>query len=237
MILPEGLQLIEADGALTLTDGKMSMQGDFTKMIPRIKKGIVGTELLVRAARLKDMSGSPSLIDATAGMGEDSLLLAAAGFSVTMCEYNEVIAALLKDTLRRALSVPELNAPVSRMKVFEGDSIGYLKGLSARESACATISGGDALPGSRPFSSPDVIYLDPMFPERTKNAMIKKKFQLLQQLELPCSNENELLDAAMAAHPHKIVIKRPVKGPYLAGIRPSYSIAGKAVRYDCLLIT
>ena len=73
MILPEGLQLIEADGALSLTDGKMSMRGDFTKMIPRIKKGIVGTELLVRAARLKDMSGSPTLIDATAGMGEDSL--------------------------------------------------------------------------------------------------------------------------------------------------------------------
>ena len=31
-----------------------------------------------------------------------------------------------------------------------------------------------------------------------------------------------------------MVIKRPAKGPLLAGIKPSYSIAGKAVRYDCI---
>ena len=32
-----------------------------------------------------------------------------------------------------------------------------------------------------------------------------------------------------------MVIKRPAKGPYLAGIKPSYSIDGKAVRYDCIV--
>ena len=236
MTLPDGLELVMTDEGLTLTDGKMSMCGDLTRMIPRIKKGIIGTELLVRAARLKDMSGMPVLIDATAGMGEDSLLLAAAGFNVTLCEYNPVIAALLKDTLRRASSVPDLSQAVSRMTVFEGDSIGYLRSLCDRQDRLH--KSYDTAPiSNEELPRPDVIYLDPMFPERTKNAMIKKKFQLLQQLELPCSNENELLDAAMAAHPHKIVIKRPVKGPYLAGIKPAYSISGKAVRYDCLLLT
>lgn len=160
------------------------------------------------------MSGSPTLIDAAAGLGNDGLLLAAAGFKVTLCEYNPVIAELLTDSLRRAAEVPALASAVSNITVRTGDSIPFMKESGVR---------------------PDVIYLDPMFPESGKNALIKKKFQLLRQLELPCSNEEELLEAAIAAGPHKIVIKRPIKGPYLAGRKPSYSIEGKAVRYDCLV--
>ena len=212
--LPEGLTLFTEDNALWLTDGSLRFCADLTSMIPRVKKGVIGTELVVRAARLKDMSGAPTLIDAAAGLGNDGLLLAAAGFKVTLCEYNPVIAALLKDSLARAASVPELAAAVSNITVHAGDSIPFMKGSGIR---------------------PDVIYLDPMFPESGKNALIKKKFQLLRQLELPCSNEEELLEAAVSAGPHKIVIKRPIKGPYLAGRKPSYSVEGKAVRYDCLV--
>ena len=162
------------------------------------------------------MSGSPTLIDAAAGLGNDGLLLAAAGFKVTLCEYNPVIAALLENSLKRAADVPELAAAVSNITVRTGDSIPFMRETENR---------------------PDVIYLDPMFPESGKNALIKKKFQLLRQLELPCSNEEELLTAALSANPHKIVIKRPVKGPYLAGRKPAYSITGKAVRYDCLIVS
>ena len=81
----------------------------------------------------------------------------------------------------------------------------------------------------------DVVFLDPMFPERTKSAAVKKKFQLLHHLERPCDNEGELLDAALAARPRKVVIKRPPKGSWLAGARPSHSVAGKAVRYDVIV--
>ncbi len=48
-------------------------------------------------------------------------------------------------------------------------------------------------------------------------------------------DEEALLRAALAAHPRKVVIKRPVKGPHLAGVKPSHSVAGKAVRYDCIV--
>ena len=41
--------------------------------------------------------------------------------------------------------------------------------------------------------------------------------------------------AALAAQPRKVVIKRPAKGALLAGMKPSYSVAGKAVRYDVLV--
>ena len=86
-------------------------------------------------------------------------------------------------------------------------------------------------------AQPDVVYLDPMFPGRTKSAAVKKKFQLIHGLERPTEplDEESLLQAALAAHPRKVVIKRPVKGPYLAGVKPSHSIAGKAVRYDCIV--
>ena len=62
-----------------------------------------------------------------------------------------------------------------------------------------------------------------------------KKFQLLHELERPCANPEELLEAALAARPRKVVVKRPVKGPYLADVKPSYSLTGKAVRFDVMV--
>ena len=50
---------------------------------------------------------------------------------------------------------------------------------------------------------PDVIYLDPMFPERKKSGLIKKKFQLLQQLESPCCNEDDLLHSRPCGRPEE----------------------------------
>jgi 16S rRNA (guanine1516-N2)-methyltransferase len=44
------------------------------------------------------------------------------------------------------------------------------------------------------------------------------------------------MQAAMSATPRKIVIKRPLKGPYLAKIKPSYSLKGKSVRFDVLVL-
>ncbi len=82
---------------------------------------------------------------------------------------------------------------------------------------------------------PDIVLLDPMFLAIQKSALTKNKFQLIQRLESPCSTEEDLLDAAIAADPKRIVIKRPLKGPYLAGRKPAYSLEGKAIRYDCFV--
>ncbi len=212
-----GVELRETPEGLALVSDGLELRGDFTRMLPRLRPGRLSRELLVRAARLKGLE-APWAIDATAGLGEDGLLLAAAGFHVTLYECDPVIAALLRDALRRAADLPELSAAVARMELVEGDSVAALGGLSHTLDAC-----------------PDVVYLDPMFPGRTKSAAVKKKFQLLHHLEAPCANEDELVRAALGVHPRKVVIKRPVKGPYLAGIKPSYSLSGKAVRYDVLV--
>ena len=80
---------------------------------------------------------------------------------------------------------------------------------------------------------PDVVLLDPTFPQRQKSALVKKKFQLLQRLEQPCENGAALFAAAVEANPKKIVVKRPVKGETLTEHKPDYSLTGKAIRYDC----
>ena len=97
-----------------------------------------------------------------------------------------------------------------------------------------SVAGLPALANTLP-APPDVVYLDPMFPERRKSAAVKKKFQLIHHLERPCEDEKALLQAALAANPRKIVVKRPLKGSALAGVRPSYALAGKAIRYDVIV--
>ncbi len=202
----------DAEGLALVGDG-MVLRADFVRLLPRLRPDRLGRELLVRAARVRGVE-APSAVDATAGLGEDALLLAAAGFTVTMFEKDPVIASLLRDALERAARVPELAPVAERMTLVEGDSVAGLRCLGF---------------------SPDVVFLDPMFPERTKSAAVKKKFQLLHHLERPCDNEEELVEAALAARPRKVVIKRPPKGPLLAGARPSYQVSGKAVRYDVLV--
>ena len=208
-----GPELERDERGLALVGSGMELRGDFTRMLPRLRQGRLQQELLVKAARIKGAT-EPTAIDCTAGLGEDSLLLAAAGFSVTMFERDAMIAALLADALERAAADPRLADIVSRMTLVAGDSLAGLADLDFE---------------------PDVVFLDPMFPARTKSAAVKKKFQLLHHLEQPCEEEDALVKAALAAHPRKVVIKRPAKGPHLAGMKPSYSIQGKAVRYDVLV--
>ncbi len=206
---------VSADG-LTLEGDGQTMRCDLENMVRRLRRSNLSAELLVRAAKIKNADMPLTVIDATAGLGEDSLLLAAAGFKVKLYERNPVIAALLSDALGRAKDSADLKNIVCNMELFGCDSIEALGEIDYR---------------------PDVIYLDPMFPEKTKNSLSKKKFQLLHHLEAPCSDEDDLLGAALAAHPRKIVIKRPLKGGYLAGKKPDYSLTGKTIRYDCIVFT
>lgn len=195
---------------VSLSGFGLSYQGDFENMLHRVTNGRLQHEMLAKA--VKTDQENLKAIDATAGMGEDSLLLAACGYQVTLYEQNPVIAILLKDALRRAKKNTVLKDIVSRMQLVEGDSIEYL---------------------NKRLDPVDVIYLDPMFPGRQKSGLINKKLQLIQKLEPPCSEETALFDAAMAAQPSKIIVKRPLKSPYLDERVPSYSLKGKAIRYDC----
>jgi 16S rRNA (guanine1516-N2)-methyltransferase len=207
--------LIETPEGLTLQQGELSLCADLRTMIPRVRGEMWRHEPLAKAASLKGLKPPMLAVDATAGLGEDALILAAIGYRVILFEQDPQIHALLEDALRRAASDEVLSPLVGRMDLRKGDSISALPQLEEK---------------------PDLVYLDPMFPARQKSGLIKKKFQLLQLLEAPCSDEEELLHAAFAADPRRIVIKRPAKGPFLAQKKPEYSYPGSSIRYDCFSV-
>jgi len=206
----EKLTVLFDSKGVSLSGYGLSYQGDFESMLRRVSDGRLQHEMLARAVKTNEMG--LKAVDATAGMGEDSFIIAAYGYNVTLHEQNPVIAALLKDAIRRAKRNPALKDIANRMTLVEGDSVELL---------------------SNRIEPVDVIYLDPMFPARQKSGLIVKKLQLIQKLEPPCSSEDELFDAAIAASPSKIIVKRPLKSSNLAGRKPNYVLEGKAIRYDC----
>lgn len=204
--------LLDKTGLSFVVDNQV-LKGDFTRLLSRISGGHLQHEILLKAAKPE---GGEKAVDATAGLGEDSFILAAGGYEVEMFEHNPVTFSLLNDALIRARKDPKLKDIAKRMSLKEGDSKELLSGLTY---------------------SPDLIYLDPMFPEKKKSAETKKKLQVLHRIELPCSDENELLKAAISSKPKKIIIKRPPDGDFLGGMRPTYSIERKAVRFDCIALS
>lgn len=172
-----------------------------------------GLDLVVRAVRGR--SSEPlRVVDATAGLGRDAFALAGRGFAVTMIERSPIVAALLADGVGRAQASgePGVASAACRLSLQVGD---------------ATL----LLPAWR-GTAPDVIYLDPMFPDERKSALPKKEMRLFQQLLLPAADEADLLRSAQMTARRRVVVKRPLKGPPLAGAAPSYSLTGKAVRFD-----
>ena len=64
---------------------------------------------------------------------------------------------------------------------------------------------------------------------------LEKPVTYLRMNHLRCTEE-ELLAAAFAAAPRRIVVKRPIKGEPLAGKKPGFSIDCRNVRYDCHVV-
>ncbi|MDO8270841.1 MAG: class I SAM-dependent methyltransferase [Gammaproteobacteria bacterium] len=157
------------------------------------------------------------IVDATAGWGLDAFVLAAAGHRVDLFERSVILHALLQDGLRRAAaSVDERLAVVAgRMTLHFGDSSPRLKAW------------GDV--------HPDVIYLDPMFPERSKSAKVKKNMYLLQQMLHDEPPTETLLRDALSLARRRVVVKRPAHAGFLEDIRPSFQLTGKSSRFDIYL--
>ncbi len=167
---------------------------------------------LARAVGLK-AGAIPTVLDATAGLGRDAFVLADLGCSVRLVERSPVIAALLRDGLRRAAAEPELAPIVDRMTLIEGDAKTYL----------ATLADTDR---------PDVVYLDPMYPHRTKSALVKKEMRVFRAVVGEDPDAPGLLAAALTCARRRVVVKRPRLAPSLEGPKPTTVIEGKTTRFD-----
>jgi 16S rRNA (guanine1516-N2)-methyltransferase len=201
--------------ALVVQDGRLFLQRtgkgvpgpvavEFGSAAMRHRRRSGHNEMLGRAVGVGKKTGL-RVLDATAGLGRDGFVLADLGCEVTLCERSVVVSELLS------------------------------WGLAAAGPAAACRRAGDAreLPESV-LAEVDVIYLDPMFPQRGKSAAVKKEMALFQWLleQDEGDDEDELWRWAMAANVARVVVKRPPRAPCLAGSTPSHTISGKSVRYD-----
>ena len=183
----------------------------------RRQKGGGRSEMIARAVGLKG-GKLPAVIDATAGLGVDAFVLASLGCEVTLLERVPAVAALLRDGLERSRAFAaeedgKLEGILRRMRLQQVDAAGYLDSLDE-------------------VDWPDVIYLDPMFPERKKSAAVKKEMQIFHKLVGADEDAGQLLDTALARTRQRVVVKRPRIAPALAGPGPGHVIEGKRSRYD-----
>lgn len=170
-----------------------------------------GKELLLKA--IGGRRAGLSVLDATAGLGRDSFLLADYGAVVQMCERHPVVSAMLEDGLRRGRDIIEVAEPLARMTLIPVPALDHL----------ATLEGE---------TRPDIVYMDPMFPESGKSALVKKEMRLFHHLVGKDDDADALLEVALEKARHRVVVKRPPKAPVLAGRPPQFSVNGKAVRFD-----
>uniref|UniRef100_UPI0018E065C1 class I SAM-dependent methyltransferase n=1 Tax=Marinimicrobium alkaliphilum TaxID=2202654 RepID=UPI0018E065C1 len=171
-------------------------------------------QMIAKAVGLK-AGVYPRVLDATAGLGRDAFVLASLGCQVELFERSPVVATLLADGLARAYA--------------EGDS--ELRGIVARMTLHAQDARSALADWTQPWR-PDVVYLDPMFPERQKSAQVKKEMALFHDLVGRDDDAGDLLAPALALAHYRVVVKRPRKAPFLAGVEPGYQLAGKTSRYD-----
>ncbi|OUS24948.1 hypothetical protein A9Q99_23160 [Gammaproteobacteria bacterium 45_16_T64] len=170
----------------------------------------VRQELLVKAVLGRDKRAAMSVLDMTGGLGRDSYILACAGCKVTTTERNPVVYLLLADGLYRASLDSELMSIVGNISLLFGDAR-----LSA-EKVC----------------SYDAVYLDPMFPERSKSALVKKEMRVFRDVVGTDADVNELFTYALEVATKKVVVKRPRKSSYVMDKKPTYSVEGRSSRFD-----
>ncbi len=160
---------------------------------------------------------APKVLDLTAGLGADGFVLAGLGCDVRLLERNPIVFSLLRDGLERARLAgqddSELADIVARMTLIKTDAASYLSNL-------------------KEGSYGDIVYMDPMFPERKKSAAVKKEMQAFHRIVGADPDASELLDLALSCARYRLVIKRPASASYLADRKPSYSLEGKSTRFD-----
>lgn len=170
-------------------------------------------ELILRAVGIK-VNQTLKVLDATAGLGIDGILLASFGCDVTMLERSPIVAALLRDGLERAQQTERWKN--MKVSLHTTDAHNFLQQLALKKRT----------------QLPDVVYLDPMFPERKKSALVKKEMRLLQAIVGKDVDADQLLYDALRCAKKRVVVKRPKLAPHLAGQMPDNIYRGRTGRYD-----
>jgi len=184
--------------------------------------GAVGHRLKFGGGRGQDLpkamglraGKTPSIIDATAGLGRDAFLLASLGAHVTLIERSPQMHSLLADGIARALAHGgDYTDIIGRMTLLQGDAKTLIPTLTA-----------------------DAILIDPMHPPRKNSALVKRELRQVREIVGTDEDAADLMQVALAHAQQRVVLKWPAKGDPIQGIRkPSHQIIGKSTRYDVFM--
>lgn len=157
---------------------------------------------------------TPMIVDATAGLGRDSFLLASLGATVILIERSEKMHALLADGMKRAASEGgEFREIIDRMTLLKGDAKDLLGELSG-----------------------EAILIDPMHPPRKNSALVKLELRQVREIVGTDDDAGDLVRLALKHATNRVVLKWPAKADPILGIREcTHQIRGKTTRYDVFM--
>lgn len=196
--------------------------------------------------------------DLTAGAGIDAIAMALLGFRVHSFERSPVIFALLEDAFRRmkwqlensisSNDERKINDPLSdevlrtsiqmteswRNRLLEASSRLSFENVDARVKLNAVLETNSA---SCVESRPEVIYLDPMYPDegRSKSALPKKEMQIFKKLVGADQDAMVVFDLALKVAKRRVIVKRPNYATSISRLEPSHVFKGKTARFDMYL--
>ena len=143
-----------------------------------------------------------TVLDVMAGWGIDGLTLRRLGCEVTCLENSVVAWALVHNLLERS--------GATDVKLHHTDAWCWLEQTTKRF---------------------DVVYLDPMFPERRKKALPGKRIQYLAQVVSGLDHDlADWIARAKSVATARVVLNRRLHDPEAGD--PDWRIAGRSVRYD-----
>ncbi len=194
LVSSEQRTLIRPDGA------KMNI--DFTQGKAALRQAQPSKDQsLVRALGLHKLTEAQRhathVIDATAGLGQDGWIIACQGCKTTLLEQSALVASMLQHAIQYAARQPALASIANKVEVINVRSQDYFTQSDSR-------------------IRPNIIYLDPMFPSKKKQAKVKKGMQFLQAL-LPETDNDRLLEHALDTATSRVVVKRPSGADVIAG--------------------
>ncbi|WP_158611736.1 class I SAM-dependent methyltransferase [Guyparkeria sp. SCN-R1] len=182
---------------------------------PRFARPLARKDALARATGWK-AGYRPPVVDLTTGLGRDAWALASGGCEVTAVERHPVVWLLLTDALDRAMAQPALAPITARIHPVFGDVLG--------EHPPALVSGEET-----------VWYLDPMFPERKKSALVKKPMRIFHQLVGEDPDAAALFVWARRQPGARWVVKRPPGAPTIDATTPDIDYRSGRLRFDVYL--
>ena len=214
--------ILEGSYQLSWLSGELLVTPEWDKLQRRVVRAGRKSELLLQAAKINNHS---CVLDATAGFGHDSLILASTGAQVQMLEAAPIMALLLLSEQQRMQTHPNWQKLMARLNIRHTTLQQYAQDTDAHF---------------------DVVYLDPMFPEGSyqdrkngKGAKVGKGMQALHRLAAPPNDAEEQTLFTFAkklcqtnAKSGRVIVKRPSDAPLFAAQVPDEQWQNDALRFD-----